>query len=130
MCERSLDKRSRTNYHKLNGTFFCKEFYLHRKRPRRFLSDNERLASVDKTDIRSQSITLPFFGTLESHSKFVFVCERRILKRFSMENRASKYLFKQSIYTFLIICAPAFIIEKAIPSSFQMNLQHLTFLFQ
>ena len=66
MCERSLEKRDRSEYHEMDGVFFCRKSYLYRKRPRRSSSDNEVSASVDETDTRSQS---------------VFGCERRVLRQ-------------------------------------------------
>ena len=62
----------------MDGVFLYQKCYLYRKRPRKSSCDNELPATVDKTDTRSQSITLPFVCTQESHSKCVFGSKRRV----------------------------------------------------
>ena len=82
----------------MDGVFFCEKCYLGRKRPRRSSSDNELHATVDENDTRSQSITLPFVGTQESHNKCVFGCERRVLKRLSRVECLEIFIQTNDVY--------------------------------
>lgn len=77
MCERSLEKRARSEYREVNGTFVCNYCYQGKKRPTMSSSSNEPPATVDETATEKQSITLPF--TQESHRKCIFGCEKRVL---------------------------------------------------
>ena len=98
MCGRSLEERTRSEYHQMDDLFFCKQWYLDRKRSKRSLPDNELPATVDETDTRSQSITLPFIGTQKFHNKCVFGCERRVLRRLSREECLEIFIQTNNVY--------------------------------
>ena len=76
----------------------CKKYYLDRKRPRRSSFDNESPATVDETDSRSQSITLPFVGTQKSDNKCVFGCERRVIRWLSREKFLGIFIQTNNVY--------------------------------